>query len=182
MQISEVDKVILWAGGYGAMEKLAFKKFLKAYQAYREAYTLKITIHPGLKKYSPEKLQLLLKDYYLDALHAYAFPKSQIQQVITSLDSLAIVSVSHAVVSLNSAVGAQAIFLGRRAKNVYLDKHIEGFEGIECVKTKARWHNLFEMWLSESCQPSDADSLEAKALLGIPEKTTEQVLFTLLRA
>lgn len=172
LHVTLQDNLIVWAGSYGDLsphdkEAEAFKTFLKAYAPFSHVYQLRITLHPGLKNYTKAKLKSIIKTYYLDALKAFDIPQ---KYVITTLETRHVASLAKAVVSFASRAGAQALFIGVEAKNVFI-KRGPTLKGIESVKTLKRWQTLLKQW-----SQSKPRALPASRRLSLPAKTTVQAL------
>jgi hypothetical protein len=179
LHVNQVDKVILWAGSYGDyssndQEARAFKTFLKAYAPYLHDYQLRITLHPGLKSHALKQVNLITKTYYLDALSTSGVSKKAAKHMITTLDTIAVTCIAHAVISFSSRTGAQAHFIGVQAKNVFL-KNGPVLNGIESVKTPKRWQTLLKQWSSKKPR-----IFKTNKKLSIPSKTTTQILNSIL--
>jgi hypothetical protein len=179
LHVNQMDKIILWAGSYGDysshdQEACAFKTFLKAYAPYLHAYQLRITLHPGLTSHPLQEVNLIKKTYYLDTLAAFGVSEERAQRMITTLDTISVTCIAHAVISLSSRTGAQAHFIGVQAKNVFL-KDGPVLHGIESVKTLRRWQTLLKQWSNKK-----PHILKTNKNLSIPSKTTIQVLNSIL--
>jgi hypothetical protein len=180
------DKIIVWAGGYGDfsnndIESQAFLKFLKSFHLFKNNFKLRIAIHPGLKNYNQNKLNIILDRYYKNKLLEFGFTKEEVSLIFTSLDTNTIASVAHAVISLNGMAGSQSIYIKTIAKNIYLNKKYI-IEGIESVKSNKRWQEIYNQLLTEKNQEmNEADYIHAVNKLGIPlDTSTKQTIIQII--
>lgn len=151
LKLNNNDKIILWLGGYGALdnedtEMRGFKKFLAAYKKVKDKFKLRITIHPGLKHFNQQKLIRIINQYYLNELQDIGFNKQQAQETISKLDSNQVASIACGAVSVNSTAAHQSIFIGTPAKYIYLPKQ-NIRENVEVIKNNKQWLEIFDEWI-----------------------------------
>ncbi|MDF1684336.1 MAG: hypothetical protein P1U36_06720 [Legionellaceae bacterium] len=175
--VKSTDNVLLWAGGYGDDERLGFIKFLQAFVLFEHKYKLRVTIHPGLKAYSPEKLNQILGDYYIQALLQFGFSKQEACQIFTNLDAFSVACVAHGVVSVSSMVGPQAVSIGVRAKTVFVSDAISPIIGIRMVRTQEAWQVVLNHWLSKKRRVINSENYhQAMNKLSLPRESTWAIL------
>ena len=197
--VSTEDKVIVWAGGYGEKEIKAFKMFLETFSEYKTKYKLRITPHPGVMSTSPEKRENSLKTYYQDPLVAAGFSQEEIKRlIVTTIPTQMVASIALGLFSAGSTTGAQAVWIGTRAKYVIpaasqQDKEPEKFEKpheplpfkIKNLNTPSGLSTLFSLWIEkqkERRQVNDPTYRKAtdEKKLGIPKNSTQEVLEAVL--
>lgn len=183
LAVNPEDKVILWLGGYGDLsaydsEKKGFAEFLNVLPKQKDKFQLRISIHPGLKHFPPQKTNRIINEYYITQLEDIGYSKKDAQQTITKLDSNSLASLATGVVSVESTAAAQAIYIGTPAKYIYAkQKNLSA--GIEIVKSKKRWQEIFNSWLNE--HNSSSKYLNETNQLQIPLDTSiEQVITEIL--
>jgi thiamine kinase-like enzyme len=173
--LSTEDKLILWAGGYGNVEQTAFKTFITAFKDYKKAFSLRITLHPGIKNISSVEEKLAtIQQYYETPLREAGFKDAAITNLITNLETFDVARVSLAVISAGSTVSAQAISIGARAKNVHA-----AITGVEKVQTLERWHQLLNRWQQKERRALYTTSFRnAQNKMRLPRKSSLHVLKT----
>lgn len=183
LAVNPENKVILWLGGYGDLsaydsEKKGFTEFLEVFRKLKDKFQLRISIHPGLKHFTPPKTERIINKYYISQLEDIGYNKAAAEKTITNLDSNSIASIATGVVSVESTAAAQAIYIGTQAKYIGPKKQNVN-SAIEVVKSKKRWQEIFNSWLSEH-SPTNKYLSETNQLQ-IPLNTSiEQVVTDIL--
>ncbi len=174
LSIEPNAKLLLWIGGYNnPLEKKAFQKFAHAFKPYKNKFTLKIAIHPGLKSFNPQKTKRIINEYYISELTKIKYSKNAAQNTITSLDSNSIASIATAVISVDPTAVKQTSYIGIDAKTVYINKNSK-IAGIEQIKTNAQWHEIFNFWLE------DVNHILENKNFDIPTSSTEEVIIQII--